>query len=98
MIVRLSRKALADIEAIGDCIARDDRKRAATYVRELNEKCRGIGRGPTMYPLLSRYEADGVRRRLHRPYLIFYRIDPEYVVVLRVLHSATDYETILFPA
>jgi toxin ParE1/3/4 len=34
---------------------------------------------------------------VHGNYLIFYRIDPDHVVVVHVLHGARDYEAILFP-
>jgi toxin ParE1/3/4 len=46
---------------------------------------------------VPRYEALGVRRRGHGRYLIFYRVDPNAVVIVHVLHGAQDYEEILFP-
>ncbi|MBV9118553.1 MAG: type II toxin-antitoxin system RelE/ParE family toxin, partial [Acetobacteraceae bacterium] len=36
-------------------------------------------------------------RYLHRNYLIFYRIEADRVVIIRVLHGARDYESVLFP-
>lgn len=39
----------------------------------------------------------GVRRRPHGNYLIFYRVTPESVEVLHILHGARDYEAVLFP-
>ncbi len=42
-------------------------------------------------------EAQGIRRRLHRNYLIFYRVETDKLVVLHVLHGARDHVPILFP-
>ena len=52
---------------------------------------------PERHPLLSRYEASGIRRRVFGHYLIFYRVDAQTVQILHILHGAMDYEAILFP-
>jgi plasmid stabilization system protein ParE len=52
---------------------------------------------PLAYPLLPGREATRLRRAVHGNYLIFYRIDPDHVVVVHVLHGARDYDAILFP-
>jgi plasmid stabilization system protein ParE len=95
--VRLAEEAEADLEAIGDRIAEDDPARAASFVRELRERCLGLGRFPDRFPLVPRYERHGVRHRVHGNYLIFYRVEAEAVIVLHVLHGAMDYSRILFP-
>ncbi|MFC5343954.1 type II toxin-antitoxin system RelE/ParE family toxin [Brevundimonas staleyi] len=97
MKVVLTDAALADLEGAGDYIAADSPRRARTFVAELVAKAREIGRGPSRFPLVARYEQSGVRRRVHGAYLIFYRIDADAVVILHVLHGAYDYEPLLFP-
>jgi toxin ParE1/3/4 len=42
-------------------------------------------------------ETTRLRRAVHGNYLIFYRVDPDHVVVVHVLHGARDYDAILFP-
>lgn len=98
MIVDLTREAERDLERIGDHIARDNPVRAVTFLRELRDKCLGLAEMPERFPLVPRYEAVGVRRRVHGRYLIFYRVDADRVVVVHVLHGAQDYEAILFPS
>jgi toxin ParE1/3/4 len=49
------------------------------------------------YPLVSRYEHLGIRRRPFGNYLIFYRVGAEAIEVVHVLHGARDYEALLFP-
>ena len=97
MIVRLTREAEDDLEAIGDRIARDDPKRAASFAAELRGDCEGLYPFPERFPLVPRYQAQGIRRRVHGRYLIFYRIKGEEVVVLHILPGAMDYESLLFP-
>jgi plasmid stabilization system protein ParE len=97
MIVRITDEADANLEVIGDEIAKDNPDRAVTFVRELRESCLGLAEFPERFPLVARYETKGVRRRLHGNYLIFYRVEPAEVVVVNVLHGAQDYAAILLP-
>ena len=98
MNVHLSAEAEADLEAIGDDIARDNPRRALSFVQDLRAKCLALADMPQGFPLVPRYERHGIRRRVDGNYLIFYRIKNEMVVVLHVLHGAMDYEAILFPS
>ena len=96
MIVRLSAEAEQDLESIGDWIAQDSPARAISFIQELRDKCLGLADLPEGCPLVPRYETQGVRRRVHGDYLIFYHIGPEDLIVLHVLHGAQDYAPILF--
>lgn len=96
MIVRLTAQAERDLEAIGDHIALDSPAAALLFLSELREKCLGLADFPARFPLVPRYEASGVRRRVHGNYLIFYRIDADIVTILHILNGAADYEALLF--
>lgn len=98
MIVHFTAEAERDLEAIGDYIARDSPGRALSFVRELRGKCQGLADMAERFPLVPRYETAGVRRRGHGNYLIFYRVEPDRVVIVHVLHGAQDYAPILFPS
>ena len=95
MIVHLTDEAEHELEQIGDYIARDNPKRALTFVRELRDKCLSLATMPRAFPLVRRYESQGIRRRAYGDYLIFYRIEADRVTVLHVLHGAMDYVAIL---
>ena len=97
MLVHLAKEAEEDLERIADYIALDSPARALSFVQELRTKCLALADMPERFPLVSRYEASDVRRRGHGNYLIFYRVEPEKVVVVHVLHGAQDYTAILFP-
>ncbi len=99
MIVYLTPDAEADLETIGDYIARDNPMRAITFIAELREKCLGLANMPLGFPLVRRYEQSGVRHRVHGNYQIFYRPvgNPvERIDILHILHGARDYMSILF--
>ncbi|RQS71554.1 type II toxin-antitoxin system RelE/ParE family toxin [Burkholderia sp. Bp8963] len=99
MIVRLSDFAISELESIADYIARDNPRRAVTFVGELREKCLSLAEMPFAFPLVSRFEGQGVRHRVYGSYQIFYRVvgdPPTQIDILHVLHGARDYAAILF--
>jgi toxin ParE1/3/4 len=98
MIVVITAEAEADIERIGDHIALRSPERALTFVRELQQSCESLIEMPERFPLVSRYDASGLRRRVHGNYLIFYRVSDKTIDIIHVLHGAMDYEQLLFPA
>ena len=97
MIVDITAEAEADLEAIGDYIARDNPVRAISFVRELYQRCLELADMPEAWTVVPRYEHQDIRRRVHGRYLIFYRIGPDRITVLHVLNGAMDVEAILFP-
>lgn len=99
MIVRILPDAEADLEAIGDYIARDNARRALTFVKELRNMCNDLAEMSLAFPLVPRYEHMGVRHRVYGSYQIFYRVVDEsaLVDVLHVIHGARNYGSILFP-
>jgi plasmid stabilization system protein ParE len=97
MKVVVSAKAEADLEEIGDWIARDNPIRAASFVRELREACLSLAEMPRAFPLLAHRVGSGIRRKPYRNYLIFYSVCDRRVDILHVLHGARDYDQILVP-
>src|ERR1043166_3335120 len=95
MIVVITGAAQADLESIGDWIARDNPARALTFVQELRRRCESLADSPRGHARVPRYEHLGIRRRVYRDYLIFYRIVGDAIEVLHVLHGAREYESIL---
>jgi len=91
----LSNEAQRDLVEIGDYIARDNRARALSFVTELRAAMLVLLQRPRAFPMVPRYARLGIRRRTYGNYLIFYQSDDERVSVIRVLHSARDYEELL---
>lgn len=97
MKVTLSREAIEDLVRIGDYIFPSNPVRADTFVTELESKCLQLAKMPLAFSKVPHSSAAHIRRRPHGSYLIFYEILDAELVVLRILHGAQDYESILFP-
>jgi toxin ParE1/3/4 len=95
MKLRFSSEARKDLIAIGDYIARDSPLRASTFVKELVKACVELSSAPLRCPIVRRYEAKGIRRRVYGNYQIFYQVIGEQVFVIRVLDGARDYDALL---
>ena len=96
MNIRFTDEAKADLQQIGDYIAKDNPIRALSFVGELEQKCRAIAASPMAFSLVPRYEQYAIRRCIHENYLIFYRIEGEQITILHIVHGAMDYAAILF--
>jgi plasmid stabilization system protein ParE len=91
MKVELTAEAERDLEAIADHIALDNPARAIGFMLELKDKCLGLADYPRAFPVVEPYAHLDIRRRVHGRYLIFYRIEAQRIVVLHILHGASDY-------
>jgi toxin ParE1/3/4 len=89
MPVVFSPRAVVDLRDIGDWIAADSPRRALTFVAELREHASKIANIPFGY--VRREDlGSGLRMAVHRPYLLFFRVDADVVRIERVLHGARD--------
>lgn len=91
MTLKFSDEAKKDLKQIADYIAKDNPRRALSFSRDLRSKCASLVCYPLAYPLVLRYKGYGIRRCLHGDYLIFYRVENEHVVIVHVLHGASDF-------
>jgi toxin ParE1/3/4 len=98
VIVFLTREAEHDLEQIGDYIARDNPRRALSFMRKLREQCTGLADLPFARPLIPRYEHLGVRHRVHGNGQIFYRVVEAHqrIEVRHIIQGARDFAAILF--
>ena len=95
MKVRLSDAALRDLTEIGLYVAAENPKAARTLVLSIRAKTEEIGLYPAAFPVIPRYGAAGIRRKPIGSYLIFYTVSAEHVLVVRILHAARNYATLL---
>ncbi len=96
MKILYSAKARIDLNEIGLFIAEDNPGRAETFVLELRHACEKLTQAPFASPLVPRHEDIGIRRRPFRRYLIFYTVEKDAIMIVRILHGARDYAAILF--
>jgi toxin ParE1/3/4 len=97
MRVVITDAAKADLLDIGEFIRPHHPARARSFVDELIHHCEALADMPRAFPLVPRYEHYGIRRYVHRDYLIFYRVTADMVEIIHILHGARDYAALLFP-
>jgi toxin ParE1/3/4 len=81
--------AVKDIEAIGDYIAKDNPRRAHTYITELQDQCAKIATLPHAYRLRPEL-AENLRSCAFGNYVIFFKNIEREIIIVRVLHGAMD--------
>lgn len=82
-----------DLSEIWDYIADDNERQADTFVDLIDQKLQELARHPNMGR--SREELDeGLRSFPVGRYVIFYRIIPEGIEIIRVLHGSRDLNAI----
>lgn len=91
----LSSLAVADLQRIGRFIAFDNPPRAVSFVAELRDVVGRITVTPRGFPLVPRYERDGIRRRSWKGYAILYTALPDRVFVHRIVGPGQDVDRIL---
>lgn len=86
--VIFSPRAEADIEAIGDFIALDDRRTAERFVALLRDRCHSLAEFPDRGVPYGK----GLRALVAGSYLIFYQVrsieDQPVVIIAAVTHGA----------
>jgi toxin ParE1/3/4 len=94
--LRITPRAAADMADIGAYITQSNPTRSATFVAELEAKCRSAAAHPELYPVRDDL-APGIRLAVHGHYLVLYRVVTESrtVRIVRVLHSARDVPRLL---
>jgi toxin ParE1/3/4 len=97
MRVQYSEEAKADLREIGAFIGQRSRYWSKRFLRELTYACRSLAHMPLRYPIIPEREDSGIRRRVYKGYLIFYRVEAEVVSIIHILNGARDYERVLFP-
>lgn len=95
MRVVLSPRAVDDLQRIGRFIAQDNPSRAISLVAELRETARRLAELPHGFPLVPRYERQGIRRRSWKGYGILYSALPNRVFVHRIIGPGQDHDRAL---
>lgn len=88
-----TQRAKEDLHDIGMYIARDNPRRAISFVRELQGQCRKIGVAPKAYRPRPELGKD-IRSCAYGNYIVFFCEDETHdlVRIIRVLHGAMDIE------
>lgn len=79
------RRAQRDLVEIRDYIARDNPRRAESFIVELIDHAHRLAEFPLSYPVAGRKDW---RKAVHEAYLILYSVTERELRVQRIVHSA----------
>lgn len=85
--VEWSPEATEDLESIADYIARDSEFYARAVVAEILAVSRSIREFPLIGRIVPEIGNDRIRERLLYSYRLVYRIEPQRVLVVAVIHG-----------
>jgi toxin ParE1/3/4 len=86
-------RAKADLASIANFVARDNPRKAKSFVRELRTRCASLASHPWQGRAASAI-GPGVRILSFRGYLILYRVESD-IEIDRVIHGARDLDAAL---
>jgi len=89
MRLTFSRKVEPDLRRIGRYIAKDNPRRAASFLEEFWREFEIIRASPYAFPVRADVTGD-YRSEPYGEYVIFYRIREDMVRIERVLHGRRD--------
>lgn len=95
MSVVFSRAARDDLVEIGLWIEEHNPARADSFIAELESACAGLGSRPSRFPVAATVRGEVIRKRVHRGYLIFYRVRDRTTEIVRVVNGRRDWVEIL---
>jgi len=86
--VHWTNTALEHLLRIYEYIAQDSSVYAQRMVDKLTRRSEQIAIFPLSGRMVPEYEAEDIREMIEKPYRLIYRIKPDQIDVLAVLHSA----------
>jgi toxin ParE1/3/4 len=90
----ISEPAISDLNEIWMFIAQDNPVNADIFINKLYDECEKL----TMQPRVGRSREEllpDLRSIAYKNYIIFYRINGEYIEMVRILHGARDIDSII---
>ena len=98
--IKISEDAYFDIEEIFSYISQDNKKAAEKLRRKIYDGIKGLKDFPFKYPVLQEEDAPGAARGYRymviNPYIVFYTVLDDVIVIARVLHSRQNCLHLLF--
>ena len=98
--IKLSDDAFYDIEEMFSYISKDNKQAAAKLRKRLYDAIKKLNESPFIGAMITEDDAPGAERGYRyivvNPYLAFYRVLDDRIIIARVLHSRQNWLQILF--
>jgi addiction module RelE/StbE family toxin len=93
MRVHWTNAARCHLQAIHDFIARDSKSYASRMVDRLTRRSQQLADHPLIGAKAEEYEGKEIREIFVKPYRLFYRVKPDQIDILAVIHAARELPT-----
>jgi toxin ParE1/3/4 len=98
--IKVSEDAYFDIEEMFTYISKNNKQAARELRKHIGDGINGLREFPFKYPAVSEDDAPGAERGYRymavNPYIVFYRVTDDAVIVARVLHARQNWLNLLF--
>ena len=98
--IKISEDAYCDIEEMFSYISQDNKKAASKLRQEIYDKIKNLQEFPFIGPAVSEEDAPGADRGYRyivvNPYMVFYRVMDDKIVIARILHVRQNWLQMLF--
>jgi len=98
--IKISDDAYCDIEEMFSYISTDNKKAANDLLQRIYKGIKGLKDFPFKHPAIQSEDAPGAQRGYRymavNPYIVFYRVLDDSIIVARVLHSRQNWLHLLF--
>jgi len=98
--IKISDDAYYDIEEMFSYISADNKNAASDLRKRIYTGIKGLKDFPFKYPAVQLEDAPGAQRGYRymtvNPYIVFYRVMDDSIIVARVLHSRQNWLHLLF--
>ena len=96
MKVIIAEAAEADLRDIVRWIAKDDPVRAKTFSAEIRRVCSDLRTRPRRFPVVRTTQRGETWQRVHKNYLVLYRVSADDVEVARIVHGSHNWLGIVY--
>jgi len=86
-VIEWSPKAVEDLEAIADYIARDSRFYAQSVVRKMLEMAESLADFPEMGRIVPELGDKNIRERFVYSYRLIYQIEDSQILIVAIVHG-----------
>lgn len=98
--IKISEDAYCDIEEMFSYISQDNKKAAKELRQRIYDGIKSLQEFPFKYPSVQEEDAPGAERGYRymviNPYIVFYRVLDDRVIIARVLHSRQNWLQTIF--
>lgn len=98
--IKISEDAYLDIEEMFAYISQDNKAAASKLRKKIYDEIKGLYDSPFKYPIVQEEDAPGAERGYRymviNPYIVFYRVLDNSIIIARVLHTRQNWLHTLF--